>query len=72
MKACKELINFLENTKGITFDCVGGLGIDTSLGKEECMLTYGIWFKYCPFCGKEIISEYDNTKGCWKWFEKTN
>jgi hypothetical protein len=69
MKAvCKELKSFLEEKKPITFDCVGGCGIDTSLGTRECMNDYGVWFKFCPFCGKKIVSKFSN--GFWDWWEE--
>ena len=50
------------------FDCVGGCGVDLSNGESNCMSGNGIWFRYCPFCGKEIISE--NINGYWSWDEK--
>lgn len=65
---CKELVEFLNN-KPITFDCVGGCGIDISLGKESCMADNGVWFKFCPFCGKKIVNKQEDGKG-WSWWEE--
>ena len=53
--------------KGVIFDVSGGCGIDLSNGKSNCMAKDGLWFKFCPFCGKEIISEYKNKR--WNWYE---
>ena len=65
-KICNELKGTL-NTKPF-FDVVGGCGVDTSNGKSNCMDIAGIWFNYCPFCGKKIERKYDN--GVWTWWEE--
>lgn len=62
---CKELDEAL--LKEPFFNCVGGCGVDTSNGNSNCMNAEGIWFKYCPFCGKKIISKFKN--GSWNWKE---
>ncbi len=49
------------------FDVSGGCGIDTSNGDSRCMDRSGLWFKFCPFCGKEIKSWRD--KIGWDWEE---
>ena len=71
MTICTKLTEFLNNNKGITFNVVGGCGIDLSLGKSPCMGSQGVWFKFCPFCGKEIIKKFDEwgTKQ-WDWREE--
>ncbi len=65
---CNELTEFLDNNKPITFDCVGGCGIDLSLGNEPCMADNGVWFRYCPFCGKKIVKKF--SEGAWSWWEE--
>ena len=67
-KICNELTLALVDNSTILFNVVGGCGIDTSLGKGQCMHNSGIWFKYCPFCGKKILSSYTYETG-WKWWE---
>ena len=69
-KICDELQRFLAagKEKHITFDVCGGCGIDTSLGTELCMESFGIWFKFCPFCGSEIIRI--KTEEGFIWYEK--
>ena len=64
---CLELQRALEKTP-IFFDVPGGCGIDLSLGKNPCMGATGIWFKFCPFCGKKITSKYNGD--CWEWEEE--
>lgn len=64
---CKELKEVL-NQKPF-FDCVGGCGVDLSNGESQCMSSNGVWFKYCPFCGKKIISR-KTKNGSWEWFEE--
>jgi hypothetical protein len=64
-KICKELKTLLKYKA--FFNCVGGCGFDTSKGKHPCMDMVGMWFKYCPFCGKKIISK--KTVNGWIWFE---
>ena len=66
--ACDKLRSFLDDNKPISFDIVGGCGIDTSLGKISCMGAAGFWFKYCPFCGKKIVSKFENLQ--WSWWEE--
>lgn len=68
MKICKELKSFLEAKHKFAFDVSGGCGIDTSLGVEPCMVTHGIWFRFCPFCGSEI-TRWMEGEG-WHWAEK--
>ena len=65
---CFELKEALEDHKNILFNCVGGCGIDTSLGKNPCMGAAGHWFKFCPFCGKKIVSSHK--EGQWEWHEE--
>lgn len=65
---CEELQEVLKEQKHVLFDCVGGCGIDTSGGKNPCMSSAGIWFKFCPFCGNKIESSYKN--GAWEWHEE--
>ena len=65
---CIKLQEALEEHKHIFFNCVGGCGIDTSLGKNPCMGTAGLWFKFCPFCGKKIVSNFK--EGHWEWHEE--
>ncbi len=66
-KICKELKKALNNKP--FFNVVGGCGVDTSNGESNCMSKSGIWFKFCPFCGSEIVQE--RTKdGSWTWYEK--
>lgn len=67
---CSYLIEFLDENEPITFNVVGGCGIDKSLGKESCMDSFGVWFKFCPFCGKKIVRKYENGK--WDWWEEVN
>ena len=67
-KICKELKQALKNP--IFFDCVGGCGIDMSKGKSNCMDKNGLWFKFCPFCGKKIVSEYSKKLATWTWWEE--
>ena len=65
---CTKLQEALERCKPILFDCVGGCGIDTSLGKNPCMEAVGLWFKFCPFCGSKIISSCKDST--WEWHEE--
>lgn len=64
---CEKLNDALKLTKAL-FDCVGGCGIDTSFGKEQCMSAYGSWFNYCPFCGRKIIK--GQKEETWIWYEE--
>ena len=66
---CWKLRDTLNDNKPLFFDVTGGCGIDTSLGKSNCMDSVGIWFKHCPFCGQEIHSRYNNEKMRWEWQE---
>jgi len=50
------------------FDVSGGCGFDSSLGCESCMASWGIWFRYCPFCGKKLIQQKTRNNS-WTWFE---
>ena len=71
MTICAELTKFLAENKEITFNVVGGCGIDLSLGKSPCMGSQGVWFKFCPFCGKEIIKKFDEWGTLqWDWWEE--
>jgi len=65
---CSALREFLDDNIPITFDVVGGCGIDKSLGKKPCMGSYGVWFKFCPFCGGKLMSEYKEDH--WEWWEE--
>lgn len=66
---CKDLKEFLEDGKKhkFAFDCVGGCGVDASLGTNNCMSDSGYWFKFCPFCGAPIIKIEENE--VWTWWE---
>ena len=66
MSVCKELNKLLKSES--FFDVSGGCGVDLSKGKSNCMDKDGIWFRYCPFCGKEIVSSYNGKH--WNWEEK--
>lgn len=66
-KICKDLEKVLKVKP--FFDCVGGCGIDTSNGENPCMDAAGIWFKFCPFCGKKIVGEFNQLTGMWNWSE---
>lgn len=35
---------------------------------ESCIEGVGVTMDYCPFCGKEIKSEYNREKGFWRWY----
>lgn len=65
-KYCKKLKQLLKGEQ--FFDVSGGCGVDLSEGKSNCMVKDGIWFRYCPFCGKEIVSKYNGKH--WDWREK--
>ena len=65
---CEELEKALKQKP--FFNCVGGCGVDTSNGENNCMASSGIWFKYCPFCGKKIISMRNVKTGSWIWYEE--
>ena len=65
---CMHLMDFLRNFHPYFFDVSGGCGYDTSHGENSCMSAAGIWFKYCPFCGRKIKSEYNGNK--WEWWEE--
>ncbi len=64
-KICEELKKAIKVKP--FYDVVGGCGVDTSNGESPCMDAAGIWFKYCPFCGKKLYREYKNQK--WTWGE---
>lgn len=67
MKICEELRAAIK--KPPFFDVVGGCGVDTSGGESSCMAGSGVWFKYCPFCGRKITrTKTDN--GSWTWQEE--
>ena len=68
MKICDELSDVLKNPP--FFDVVGGCGVDTSGGESPCMASAGVWFKYCPFCGRKIASKYLEDEGSWEWHEE--
>jgi len=70
MKYCQELYNALNSKPQIFFNVSGGCGVDLSLGENPCMGSSGIWFKYCPFCGREIISHFNSNKVYWDWWER--
>jgi len=63
---CKKLRQALKHPN--LFNVSGGCGIDISLGSSPCMDSSGLWFKFCPFCGKSILSEYSE-KNYWTWCE---
>jgi hypothetical protein len=66
MEVCRQLQSALLIKP--FFDCCGGCGVDTSNGESNCMDGYGIWFKFCPFCGKKIIRV--KTEYGWTWYEE--
>jgi len=65
---CDKLQEFLKHK--IAFDVAGGCGVDLSLGQSPCMANSGVWFKYCPFCGAEIVAAYHPAKYYWTWKER--
>jgi len=65
-KVCRRLSDALKHEP--FFDVVGGCGVDASGGKESCMSTYGVWFYFCPFCGKRIVKHY--SAAGWAWWEE--
>lgn len=70
MSKCLELAGVLEREP--FFDCIGGCGVDLSMGNDPCMNSSGIWFKFCPFCGKKIVRQKvmdGNTFVKWDWYE---
>lgn len=67
MKHCDELTALL--LLDHTFDVVGGCGYNPSGSVGECMGDIGLWFAYCPFCGKKIIKQRTSNSS-WKWFEE--
>ena len=64
---CQILHDEIAKHENLFFDVSGGCGIDTSLGKSNCMDSAGIWFKFCPFCGGKIHAEFKN-KSYWEWW----
>jgi len=65
---CLSLMAFLCDNKPYFFDVSGGCGYDKSHGKDNCMTASGIWFKYCPFCGRQIKSKFNGNN--WEWWEE--
>ena len=67
---CKKLQSLLRQHS--FFNVSGGCGYDMSYGNNPCMSNSGLWFHFCPFCGKEIVSKYKKSKngGHWTWWEK--
>ena len=65
---CRELRRFLDSgaARNITFDVVGGCGIDMSLGANPCMSDAGVWFCFCPFCGARIVHTTDDGHAWWE------
>ena len=63
---CKELAEALEQKP--FFDVSGGCGVDLSEGLSNCMDASGVWFKFCPFCGKKIRRKRTQ-EGTWEWSE---
>jgi len=63
--ACEKLTVLLQQPS--FFDVSGGCGYDTSHGKNPCMDASGIWFDFCPFCGKKIFSKFTGER--WEWWE---
>ena len=66
MNMCKELRKALK--KKPFFNVGGGCGVDLSNGQSNCMNKDGVWFKHCPFCGKEIQASYNGKH--WEWKER--
>ena len=69
---CVKLQDALKSCPDVFFNVSGGCGVDTSLGTSHCMDAVGIWFTYCPFCGRRLISNYDETAHHWDWWEDEN
>ena len=69
MNCCNDLKEALEKHKGILFNVSGGCGIDLSLGKSPCMDSDGLFFEYCPFCGRKIVRWQDKKGHFWNWAE---
>jgi len=65
---CMHLTDFLNNHHSCFFNVSGGCGYDMSHGKNSCMNDSGVWFKYCPFCGRKIVSKYNGNN--WDWWEE--
>jgi hypothetical protein len=63
---CDKLTEAINKCSAV-FDVVGGVGLDTSGGEESCMGHYGLWFNFCPFCGRRIAKEFRDHR--WRWFE---
>lgn len=67
---CKRLEEVLKTPP--FFDVVGGCGVDVSGGESHCMSSDGVWFKFCPFCGRKIEAEWEDGSGRggrWSWWE---
>ncbi len=64
---CEMLQNLLNQPS--FFDVSGGCGYDMSHGENPCMSSTGIWFRFCPFCGKEIKNKFTGTR--WIWWEES-
>ncbi len=65
-ECCQALSDALDDYSAVLFDVCGGCGIDTSAGKSDCMATSGLWFKFCPFCGKRIVTWIDANGSHWR------
>lgn len=64
---CQELRKALKRKP--FFNVSGGCGVDTSGGESSCMATNGVWFGFCPFCGRPIKRWYDEVEKHWDWKE---
>lgn len=63
---CDELKNALKEKP--FFNVTGGCGVDMSGGESSCMDADGIFFHFCPFCGKKILNWHNGNS--WQWKEK--
>ena len=66
MNCCKKLAKIIEDRPDLFFNVSGGCGVIGGTG--ACMSSVGIWFSFCPFCGREIVSEHIHNR--WIWYEK--
>lgn len=65
---CEKLSVLLKYSE--FFDVSGGCGFDSTHGESSCMDAVGMWFTYCPFCGKKINSQYNKKSQRWEWWEE--
>ena len=53
---CPDLQDALtrKHESPVFYDLGSECGVDTSAGNESCMDSYGLTFKFCPFCGSDL------------------